>query len=105
MKLKPKPYWQGVSKPYWQGVLMIICVAAIFIGGYYFRAWHMENLDYRISKVYSQEVTTSAITDRNELQLTDRETGQVRIYDKEILDAIFYQYLARKTYVKKGGSE
>ncbi len=91
-----------IPKPYWQGALIIIVVSVIFIGGYYFRIWHVEGLDYKIAKIYDQKETTSAITDRGELQLTDRITGHVRIYDKEILDAIYYQYSARKSYVEKG---
>ena len=92
-----------IPKKYWQGGLYLLLTVAIFMGGYYFRTWQKENIDYRISQVFSQKEVTSAITDRWELQLTDRTTGQVRVYDRKILDAIFYQYSARKTYVKEGG--
>jgi hypothetical protein len=91
-----------IPKKYWQGALICILTIAVFSGGYYFRIWQKENVDYRISKVYSKEEVTSAITDRNELQLTDRTTGQVRVYDKKMLDAIFYQYSARKAYIQEG---
>jgi hypothetical protein len=87
-----------VSKELWQRALYILLAVGIFIGGYYFRIWYAEVMEYKIVSVNSPSEITSAITDRWELQLTDRAKGHVRIYDKDILDAIYYQYVARRTY-------
>lgn len=90
-----------LPKKFWQNILILVCVIVIFIGGYYFRMWYNESVNYRVVSVLDAEKVTSAITDRWELQLTNRVSGQVRIYEKKVLDAIFYQYSARKKFTQE----
>ena len=91
-----------MSKTLWQRGALILLAVGIFIAGFYFRAWYRETIDFRlISKVYTPSEVTTAITDRWEMQLTDRTTGEVRIYNQDVLNAIFYQYQARRAYTQE----
>ena len=80
---------------------LIILTVLIFIGGYYFRVWIEENIEHKVVSVNSPSEVTSSITDRGELQLTDRTNGKVKIYSKEVLDAIMYQVQARRSYTQE----
>jgi len=90
-----------ISKTFWQKSIGLLIVIAIFFAGFYFRAWFKENIEYKVFSVNTSQTITSSITDRWELQLTNRETGKVYIYDQNVLDAIFYQYTARRAYVQE----
>jgi hypothetical protein len=87
-----------VPKKLWWRLGIIILAVIVFTGGYYFRTWVEENIEYRIVSVNTTTEVTSSITDRWELQLTDRTNGKVKVYDKDVLDAIYYQYQARRSY-------
>lgn len=91
----------GIPKKWWQGALHVLLTIGIFLSGYYFHDWMEENINYKIVSIYSPDEVSSAITDRWELQLTDHITGQVRIYNKNILDAIYHQYSARRAYTQE----
>jgi len=90
-----------ISKELWQRPMYILLAVLIFIGGYYFRIWYAETMSYKVVSINSPATVTSAITDRWELQLTDRAKGHVRIYDKDVLNAIYYQYVARRSFTQE----
>jgi len=90
-----------IPKKLWQRTLMFLAAIIILIAGYQLRVWQEQNIKYNVVSVNSSDEVTSAITDRWELQITDRKTGRVRIYNQDILDAIFYQYQARRSYTQE----
>jgi len=91
----------AIQKKVWIRLIEIVMAALLFIFGYITREWVDSNTNFYVVSVQSPNEITTAITDRDELQLTDRTNGKVRIYNKEILDAIYHQYNARKTYTQE----
>ena len=90
-----------IPKKWWLRIGAVLLVVISLVIGYYARGLVEANIQYHVVSVNTPDEVTSAITDRWELQLTDRTNGRVRIYDKNILDAIFYQYMARRSYTQE----
>lgn len=90
-----------IPKKLWLGAIVLIASVTMFIFGYFTRGWLEANTKFYVASVQSPNEVTSSITDRWELQLTDRTNGQVRIYDKDVLDALYYQYAARRSYTQE----
>jgi len=91
----------NIPKKLWQGTLMLVVAIGLIASGYYLHDWVNDNIQFKVVSVNDPDNVTSAISDRWELQLTDRKTGRVRIYDKEVLNAIYYQYRARLAYTQE----
>ena len=92
----------SIFKNLWfKRVTYVVLLIAVFALGFVANDWIESQVQFKVVSVNTPDNVTSAITDRWELQLTDRKTGRVRIYDKYILDAIFYQYQARRSYTQE----
>lgn len=82
-------------------IVEIIVAALLFIFGYITRGWLEDNTNFFLESVQNSSEITTAITDRYELQVTDRTNGKVKIFEKDVLDAIYHQYQARRIYTQE----
>jgi len=92
----------SIFKNLWlKRVTYVMLLIVVFALGFLTNDWIERQVQYKVVSVNTPSNVTSAITDRWELQLTDRKTGRVSIYNQDILDAIFYQYQARRSYTQE----
>lgn len=90
-----------IPKNWWQRTLIAVVAIGLFIAGYYFHDWTSQNVQFKVVSVNTPENVSTAISDRWDLITTDLKTGKVRIFNREILNGIYYQYRARLTYTQE----
>jgi hypothetical protein len=60
-----------------------------------------EQINYKVAESKTLGQVSVSIDDRWQVLITNVETGQVRIYNKDVLDALYYSYSALRAYTQE----